>query len=256
MNPDELLQYRSAVVAWAENTVPTLVGAALLGWVGWWAIGKANKALMKTMGLRRVDPGLITFLSTLFVLGTRALLFITVAGQLGFPTTSLAAVVGAVGLAVGFALQGSLANLAGGVLILLFKPYRVGDRITASGHSGAVKEIQIFNTVLALDSGAQALLPNGPVANTVVVNHSAHEPITRAWKLSIPKSSSWEEVRVQLEAQAQEASVRMEFQLVGWNAAQWNVRAQTLGAVSDAALEQWWLALARWDGSSAEEILG
>jgi hypothetical protein len=74
--------------------------------------------------------------------------------------------------------------------------------------------------------------------------------------LSIPKSSSWEEVRVQLEAQALEASIRMEFQLVGWNAAQWNVRAQTLGAVSDAALEQWWLALARWEGSSAEEILG
>lgn len=256
MNTESWTTYRSAAQDWAAETVPTLVGAVLLAWAGWWAIGKANKALTKTMGLRRVDPGLITFLSTLFVLGTRALLFITVAGQLGFPTTSLAAVVGAVGLAVGFALQGSLANLAGGVLILLFKPYRVGDRITASGHSGVVKEIQIFNTVLALDSGAQALLPNGPVANTVVVNHSAHEPVTRVWKLSIPKSSAWEEARVQLEAQAREASVRMEFQLVGWSAAHWNVRARTVGAVPDAALEQWWLALARWEGSSAEEILG
>lgn len=252
MNPEKWLEYQEAALDWSVRTVPSLTAALIMGWAGWWAIGKANAALQRTMGLRRLEPGLITFLSTLFVLGSRTLLFITVAGQLGFPTTSLAAVVGAVGLAVGFALQGSLANLAGGVLILLFKPYRVGDRISASDFTGTVKEIQIFNTILSLDNGALALLPNGPVANSVVVNHSAHEPVTSTWLVELPKGGAWEDDARRLQELASRTGFEAAHTLMGWTATHWKVEIQAAVGSDETTRIRWWQALSTWEGSSAQ----
>ena len=104
--------------------------------------------------------------------GLKALLFVSVIQMLGVATTSFVAVLGAAGLAVGLALQGTLANFAGGVLILLFKPYKVGDLIEAQGEFGSVKEIQIFTTVLLTPENKTAIVPNGAMANGNIINYS------------------------------------------------------------------------------------
>jgi small conductance mechanosensitive channel len=111
-----------------------------------------------------------TFLTSIVRLALRILLIITVAGMVGFQTTSFIAILGAAGLAIGLALQGTLANFAGGVLILIFKPFKVGDTIEAQGQKGVVKEIQIFNTILLTGKGETVILPNGAVSNGTIIN--------------------------------------------------------------------------------------
>ncbi len=101
------------------------------------------------------------------------MLLISVASMIGVATTSFVAILGAAGLAGGLALQGSLANFAGGVLILIFKPYGVGDLIEAQGHLGVVKEVQIFNTILRTPANKRVIIPNGSLSNGSVVNYSA-----------------------------------------------------------------------------------
>jgi small conductance mechanosensitive channel len=112
------------------------------------------------------------FLSSLLGWGLKILLFISVIQMLGVATTSFVAVIGAAGLAVGLALQGTLANFAGGVLILLFRPYKVGDVIEAQGHAGEVREIQIFTTVLLTVDNRTVIIPNGAMANGNIVNNT------------------------------------------------------------------------------------
>ncbi|EGG98166.1 Small-conductance mechanosensitive channel [gamma proteobacterium IMCC2047] len=108
----------------------------------------------------------------------KALLLVSVASMVGIETTSFIAVLGAAGLAIGLALQGSLSNFAGGVLLLLFKPYKVGDVIETQGHIGTVNSIQIFTTVLKTPGNKTIIIPNGPVANGSIVNYST-EPTRR-----------------------------------------------------------------------------
>ena len=164
--------YVGQAIDWLIHFLPNFITAILILAVGWWIIGKVDTSIKKAMAKKHLEVSLSTFLRTLFALGSKTILVIMVAGQIGFQTTSLAAMIGAVGLAIGLALQGSLANLAGGVLILLFKPYKVGDAITVNGYSGNVKEIQIFNTVLILENNTTAFLPNGSVSNGPIINHS------------------------------------------------------------------------------------
>ncbi|MBC7450378.1 MAG: mechanosensitive ion channel family protein, partial [Cytophagales bacterium] len=110
------------------------------------------------------------FIRSLVSIGLKLIIVLTVAGMIGLPTTSLLAVFGAAGLAVGLALQGSLANFAGGVLILIFKPFKVGDVIASQGETGEVKEIQIFNTILITTDYKTVILANGAVSNGTIVN--------------------------------------------------------------------------------------
>ena len=141
--------------------------------VGFWVINLAVKASRKGMEKSNLDQTLVPFLCNLLSWGLKALLLISVASMIGIATTSLVAVLGAAGLAVGLALQGSLANFAGGVLILIFKPYAVGDLIEAQGHLGVVKEVQIFNTILLTPTNKRVIIPNGALSNGSVVNFSA-----------------------------------------------------------------------------------
>ena len=124
------------------------------------------------MERRNIEVSLRTFLKSLIGIGLKIILFITVAGMLGFQTTSFVAILGAAGLAVGLALQGSLGNFAGGVLILVFKPYKVGDTIEAMNQKGEVVEIQIFNTILVTTDHRTIILPNGAVSNGFIINHT------------------------------------------------------------------------------------
>ena len=118
----------------------------------------------------RTDPSLHRFALSLTSIGLKILLLISVASLIGIPTTSFIAVLGAAGLAIGLALQGSLSNFAGGVLILMFKPFRVGDAIEAGGHSGVVREIQIFHTILTTFDNRRVVIPNAQLSNNSLVN--------------------------------------------------------------------------------------
>lgn len=166
-------------LVWAVEQIkywsPKLVTAILVLIIGLWIIKAVVRVINKLMDRREVDVSLRGFLKSLISISLKILLLITVAGMLGVETTSFIALVGAAGLAIGLALQGSLANLAGGVLILIFKPYKVGDWIEAQGHSGSVHSIQIFNTILKSPDNKTILIPNGPLAGGSIVNYSTEE---------------------------------------------------------------------------------
>jgi len=136
-----------------------ILGALVFFIVGLWITNAISRLLTKMMIRRGVDVSLQTFLASIIGIGLKVLLLISVAGMMGIQTTSFVAVIGALGLAVGLALQGSLANFAGGVLILLFKPFKVGDLIESNGQTGFVQEIQIFNTIVLTPITKPPLLP-------------------------------------------------------------------------------------------------
>lgn len=140
--------------------------------VGLWLIKRLNNFMKRVFSKREFDASLESFLRSVVVIGLRIVLFISVAGMVGFPTSSFLAIFGAAGLAVGLALQGSLSNFAGGVLVLMFKPFKVGDSITVGHETGDVKAILIFNTILETGDGRTIILPNGAVSNGVITNHS------------------------------------------------------------------------------------
>jgi small conductance mechanosensitive channel len=152
---------------------PKVVMALIILWIGSMLIRMAARLLGTVLDRKGVEPTLKRFLDSLVTIALRVLLFITVIQMMGIETTSFVAIIGAAGLAVGLALQGTLANFAGGTLILLFKPYKVGDLIEAQGVTGHVKEIQIFTTVLLTPENKTAIIPNGPMANGNIVNYSA-----------------------------------------------------------------------------------
>ena len=140
--------------------------------VGLWVIGWIVKLLSSTMTKRHVDRDVQPFLTSLVSGLLRVLLLISIAGMLGVATTSFVAIIGAAGLAVGLALQGSLANFAGGVLILIFKPFRVGDLISAEGFTGVVEAIRIFDTTLGTLDNKTIIIPNGPLSTSPITNIS------------------------------------------------------------------------------------
>lgn len=157
--------------------------------IGLWVIGLTVKLGKKSMEKSNLDQTLVPFICNLLSWGLKALLFISVASMIGIATTSFVAVLGAAGLAVGLALQGSLANFAGGVLILIFKPYGVGDLIEAQGHLGVVKEVQIFNTILLTPNNKRVIIPNGALSNGSVVNYSAEGQLRVDLKIGIAYAS-------------------------------------------------------------------
>ncbi len=178
---EEITKYETYVekaMDWLWNLIPDLVIATIIHLVGLWVIKLINRLVRRFFQSKDYDPALESFLQSFIKIGLKVLLAVLVVTQLGVKTSSLVAMVGAAGLAIGLALQGSLANFAGGVLILLFKPFRVGDWISAQGVDGAVKEITIFNTKLTTFGNQIAIIPNGQLANGNIVNFNA-EPIRR-----------------------------------------------------------------------------
>ena len=141
--------------------------------VGLFAIKLIIRLTKKLLNVRQVDETLQTFLGNLIAWGLKALLLVAVISKLGVDTTALAAVMAAAGLGLGLALQGALANFAGGVLIILFKPFRVGDVVDVQGEIGIVKEIEIFTTQILSPSNKRIIIPNGTLANSNIINLSA-----------------------------------------------------------------------------------
>ncbi|MBJ2349419.1 MULTISPECIES: mechanosensitive ion channel family protein [Pseudomonas] len=138
--------------------------------IGWWLINKVTQKLGALLALRNADLALQGFISTLANIILKILLIVSVASMIGIETTSFVAAIGAAGLAIGLALQGSLANFAGGVLILLFRPFRIGDWIEAQGVAGTVDSIQIFHTVIRTGDNKTVIVPNGNLSNGIITN--------------------------------------------------------------------------------------
>ena len=152
---------------------PNLVSALILGFVGWWVIKLINIGVAKFFEKKDYDRTLETFLEDFINNGLKVLLFVMVITQVGVETSSLIAMLGAAGLALGLALQGSLSNFAGGILILIFKPFKVGDFISAQGSEGTVKQITVFNTKLVTFGNQEVIIPNGNLSNDKITNYSS-----------------------------------------------------------------------------------
>ncbi len=152
---------------------PKVIAALVILVAGWWIIGMLMRAFKHFLSKKDLDPTLQKFLADLLGWTLKILLIVTVISQLGIATTSFAAIIGAAGLAIGLALQGSLANFAGGVLIMIFKPFKVGDLIEAQGVLGTVKEIQIFTTKLISPENKLIIIPNGALSNGTITNYTA-----------------------------------------------------------------------------------
>jgi small conductance mechanosensitive channel len=171
---DEILKLVTAQVV---TYGPKLLLAIVTLIVGRWIIKKLLKVAAKAMAKSKVDQSLRPFLKSLIGVGLNAVLLISVASMVGIETTSFVAILGAAGLAVGLALQGSLSNFAGGVLILMFKPFKVGDLIETQGHFGEVQKILIFNTIINSPEGKAVILPNAAITNGVITNHTENGKI-------------------------------------------------------------------------------
>jgi len=151
---------------------PKIIGALLIWFIGSWIIKKTLKQTNKLMDKRGYDKSLQKFLMNLLSWTLKIVLIITILGALGIETTSFAAILASAGLAIGLALQGSLANFAGGVLIMIFKPFKIGDLIEAQGELGVVKEIEIFTTKINSPENKEIIIPNGTLSNGNITNYS------------------------------------------------------------------------------------
>lgn len=155
-----------------------LIGALAALIIGLWAIRILTGSLAGLMEKRSVDESLRGFFKTLFNITLKVLLVLSIASMAGIQTTSFIALLGAAGLAIGMALSGTLQNFAGGVMILLFKPFKAGDFIDAQGFMGTVREIQIFNTILKTPDNKTIIIPNGGLSTGSMTNFST-EPLRR-----------------------------------------------------------------------------
>ena len=186
-----LNEYVAQAMNVAVNYAPQLALPIVTLIVGLWLIKVVCAALKKAFARSHMEATLQNSIETLTSTGLKALLFISVASMVGIETTSFIAILCAAGLAVGLALQGSLGNFAGGVLILLFRPYKVGDFVEACGQAGVVREITIFNTVMTTGDNKTIILPNGAVSNGAITNYSTQKTrrvdIVFGVELYIPK---------------------------------------------------------------------
>lgn len=172
VDPEHIATYAETFIKVLIDYSPKLISAFLILFVGLYAIRILNRLIRKIMVKRELDPTLTKFLADILLWVLRVLLFVTFISKLGIETSSFVAILGAMGLAVGLSLQGSLSNFAGGMLIILFKPFKVGDTIEALGVSGTVSEIQIFVTKLINSNNQTIFVPNGTLSNGTIINYS------------------------------------------------------------------------------------
>ncbi len=171
METDEIL---GVIQESGTDLALNIIAAIAIFFIGRWVIKLLHRLLVRGLEKAKVEPILIKFLGN--IVYTVLLIFVILAAvnQLGVQTTSLIALLGAAGLAVGLALQGSLANFAAGVLLIIFRPYRVGDYIEGAGVAGTVDEVQIFTTILNTPDNRRVVVPNGQMMSGTITNYSSH----------------------------------------------------------------------------------
>ena len=173
----------------------TILKALIVFLVGRLVINLLNKLVRRILSKRDIDPSVKTFVASLVNVSLTILLIISVVGALGVQTASFAALLASAGVAIGMALSGNLSNFAGGLIILLFKPYKVGDYIEALNEGGTVREIQMFHTVLQTPDNKIIYIPNGSLSSGVVVNYSREETRRVDWVFGVEYDTDFERVK-------------------------------------------------------------
>lgn len=178
---DNLEKFKNSVIEYAPMYISAIISALLILFLGLWMIKLIQRLLARMFEKKKLDLSIRTFLGNLINWTLKIILFIVVVSQLGVQTSTFIAIIGAAGLAIGLSLQGSLSNFAGGVLILIFKPFTVGDYISSSsGISGTVTLIDIFNTKLTTPQNQLVVVPNGELSNSSITNYSVLG-VRRTW---------------------------------------------------------------------------
>ena len=177
----------------------SLVSALLIFFVGKWIVNIITNTIRKLMNKNAVDPTLTTFVTNLARMTLLVFVVIAAIDQLGIQSAQFIAVLGAAGLAVGLALQGSLSNFAAGVLIVLFRPYKVGDWVEAAGISGGVERVEILTTILKTGDNKQVIVPNSQIINAVITNYSANDTRRVDMTVGVSYSDDLDKVRRTLE---------------------------------------------------------
>ncbi len=202
MDPQTILEFlqnngldSSTFVTLGKN----IVIALLIFYVGKFVISLVVRALRRVMRRQEVDKTLETFVCNLVRMALLVVVIIAAIGALGIQTTSFIAIFGAAGLAIGLALQGSLSNFAAGVLIVLFRPYRVGDFIEAAGISGSVEQVQILTTVLKTGDNKRIIVPNGQIMDSIITNYSANDTRRVDMVVGVSYSDDLDKVRATLQ---------------------------------------------------------
>lgn len=176
-----------------------IITALIVFLIGRWIIRKIKRIVMAIMEKRHVEASLFSFIKSLAEITLNFLLIIILISILGIETSSFIALFASAGVAIGMALSGTLQNFAGGVMILLFKPFKVGDVIEAQGQSGAVKEIQIFNTIITTPDNKVIIIPNGGLSTGIMKNYSKEELRRVDWEFSIAYGDSYDKAKVVIE---------------------------------------------------------
>ncbi len=180
-----LASYLDKTMDFAVEFVPNIIDGIIVLIIGFWLTKQITKAVKKTLEKSKIDISLIPFLISLTNISLKTLVIISVMGMVGIEMTSFIAILGAAGLALGLALSGTLQNFAGGVIVLIFKPFKVGDFIEAQGYSGVVKEISIFATILNTVDKKLIIIPNGPLSTGSLTNYSAEAQRRVDWTFGI-----------------------------------------------------------------------
>lgn len=189
---DSLIEQGSAL-GW------TLIKALLVFIIGRFLISMINKLVQRVMLKRKIDPSIKSFVGSLIHITLMILLIVSVVGALGVQTASFAALLASAGVAIGMALSGNLSNFAGGLIILIFKPYKVGDFIEAQNLSGTVREIQIFHTVLTTTDNKVIYIPNGSLSSSAVTNYSYQQVRRVDWTFGVEYGTDYAKVKGVLE---------------------------------------------------------
>ncbi|MFY9151943.1 MAG: mechanosensitive ion channel domain-containing protein [Prolixibacteraceae bacterium] len=182
MNTDQILtQFTEHAITYGQK----LLGAVVVLVIGLWVVKMLIKGFSRMLDRSKTDVSLKPFLKGIVSATLKIMLGISVLGMLGIEMTSFIAILASAGLAIGMAFSGTLQNFAGGIMILLFKPFKIGDFIDAQGHLGTVHEIQIFNTILKTPDNKTIIIPNGALSNSSMTNYTAEERRRVDWTFGI-----------------------------------------------------------------------
>ncbi|MCP9769565.1 mechanosensitive ion channel family protein [Lacihabitans sp. LS3-19] len=178
---------------------PKLAGAIAILLIGFWVANKLERVVVERLKRSQLSPEITSFIGSMFGITLKIAVLLVAAGIAGFDTSALVGMLAAAGFAVGLALQGGLANFASGILILIFKPYKVSDWIDLDGKFGKVEEIQIFNTILTTPGLKTLIIPNGQVTSNIVTNYSKKGILRLELMINMPYEESFPKVKAIIE---------------------------------------------------------
>ena len=191
--------FLSKIIDLATSLGSRILTAIVVFLIGRWIVKKLNRIVLSIMEKKQVEASLFSFNKSLVSITLNFILIIVIIGVLGIETSSFIALFASAGVAIGMALSGTLQNFAGGIMILIFKPFKVGDVLEAQGQTGTVKEIQIFNTIISTPDNKIIIIPNGGLSTGIMKNYSK-EPTRRVdWEFGIAYGDSYEKAKAVIE---------------------------------------------------------